>query len=61
MNKKERERMAAGVRRGVSRRYGFRQCSYFNYKVEGGFYFCLFFLEKHSRLSVKPMYADDLL
>ncbi len=61
MNKKERERMAAGVRRGVSRRYGFRQCSYFNYKVEGGFYFCLFFLSKHSHLSVKPMYADDLL
>lgn len=52
--------MVADARRGVSRKYGFRQSSYINFKVEGGYFFCLYFLTDKSKLTVKPMYADDL-
>lgn len=52
--------MSADARRGVSRRYGFRQSSYINFKVEGGYFFCLYFQADEVRLTVKPMYADDL-
>lgn len=44
----------------MSRKYGFRQSSYINFKVEGGYFFCLFFLTGEARLTVKPLYADDL-
>ena len=52
--------MIADVRRSVSRKYGFRQSSYVNFKVESGYFFCLYFLTGDVRLTVKPMYADDL-
>ena len=52
--------MLADARRSVSREYGFRQSSYINFRVEGGYFFCLFFLTGEARLTVKPMYADDL-
>lgn len=51
--------MVADARRDVSRKYGFRQSSYINFKVEEGYFFCLYFLND-VRLTVKPMYADDL-
>ena len=51
--------MIADARRDVSRKYGFRQSSYVNFKVEDGYFFCLHFLND-VRLTVKPMYADDL-
>ena len=44
----------------MSRKYGFRQSSYINFKVEGGYFFCLYFLTGEAHLTVKPMYADDL-
>ena len=59
MNNREYQKMIADVRRGVSRKYGFRQSSYVNFKVEDGYFFCLYFLND-VRLMVKPMYADDL-
>ncbi len=40
----------ADARRSVSRKYGFRQSSYINFKVEGGYFFCLFFLDVEARL-----------
>lgn len=52
--------MVARVRRSVSRKYGFRQSSYINFKVEEGYFFCLYFYNCEARLTVKPMYADDL-
>ena len=52
--------MVADARRGVSRKYGFRQSSYINFKVEGGYFFCLYFHTNEAKLTVKPMYADDL-
>lgn len=52
--------MSADARRSVSRRYGFRQSSYINFKVEDGYFFCLYFGADEVRLTVKPMYADDL-
>lgn len=52
--------MIADVRRSVSHKYGFRQSSYVNFKVESGYFFCLYFLTGDVRLTVKPMYADDL-
>ena len=52
--------MIADVRRRVSRKYGFRQSSYINFKVVDGYFFCLYFLAGEAQLNVKPMYADDL-
>lgn len=60
MTDKEYQKMIADARRSVSRKYGFRQSSYINFKVEGGYFFCLFFLTGEARLTVKPLYADDL-
>lgn len=60
MTDKEYNKMIADVRRSVSRKYGFRQSSYVNFKVESGYFFCLYFLTVDVRLAVKPMYADDL-
>lgn len=60
MTDKEYRKIVADVRRSVSRKYGFRQSSYINFKVDGGYFFCLSFLTGEARLTVKPMYADDL-
>ena len=59
MTDREYQKMRADARRGVSRKNGFRQSSYINFKVEDGYFFCLYFLTD-VRLTVKPMYADDL-
>ena len=59
MTDREYQKMIADVRRDGSRKYGFRQSSYINFKVEDGYFFCLYFLND-VRLTVKPMYADDL-
>ena len=60
MTDKEYRKIIADARRSVSRKYGFRQSSYINFKVEGGYFFCLFFLTGEARLTVKPLYAYDL-
>lgn len=60
MTDKEYREIIADARRSVSRKYGFRQSFYINFKVDGGYFFCLFFLTDEARLTVKPLYADDL-
>lgn len=60
MTDKEYKKIIADVRRSVSRKYCFRQSFYINFKVDGGYFFCLFFLTDEARLTVKPLYADDL-
>lgn len=60
MNSRKYQKKLADARRSVSRKYGFRQSSYINFKVENGYFFCLYFLTDEARLTVKPMYADDL-
>ena len=45
---------------GVSSKFGFHQSSYINFKVEGGYFFCLYFHTNEAKLTVKPMYADEL-
>lgn len=60
MTDKVYRKIIADARRSVSRKYGFRQSSYINFKVDGGYFFCLYFLTGEVRLTVKPMYADDL-
>lgn len=60
MTDKEYRKIVADVRRSVSRKYGFRQSSYINFKVDSGYFFCLSFLTDEARLTVKPLYADDL-
>ena len=52
MNSKEYNKMVADARRSVSRKYGFRQSSYINFKVEGGYYFCLYFHTDEAKLTV---------
>ena len=60
MKSKQIQKIAADVRRSVSRKYGFRQSSSLNFKVDSGYFFCLSFLTDEARLTVKPLYADDL-
>ncbi len=60
MTYKEYNKKVADARRSVSRKYGFRQSSYINFKVEEGYFFCLYFFVDEARLTVKPMYADTL-
>lgn len=60
MTHKEYKRKIADARRSAGRKYGFRQSSYINFKVENGYFFCICFLTGEARLTVKPMYADDL-
>lgn len=60
MTDKEYRKIIADARRSVSRKYGFRQSSYINFKVESDYFFCLYFLADEARLTVKPLYADDL-
>ena len=60
MTDKEYRKIIADVRRSESRKYGFRQSSYINFKVDGGYFFCLFFFTGEARLTVKPLYSDDL-
>lgn len=38
MTDKEYQKMIADARRSVSRKYGFRQSSYINFKVEGDYF-----------------------
>jgi len=49
-------------RRIVSKKYGWKQHSFINWKVEGGYYFYLRHLNCYSGafLYVKPLYIDDL-
>ena len=49
-------------RRIVSKKYGWKQHSFINWKVEGGYYFYLRHLNCYSEatLYVKPLYIDDL-
>ena len=52
--------MLDATRREVGREHGFRQSSYINFKIDKGYFFCLYFSLEDARLEVKPMYADDL-
>lgn len=66
MKSKALKKTAADLRRNVSRGHGFRQSAYINFKVDGGYFFCLYFFANGSavpneaKLTVKPMYADTL-
>lgn len=60
MNKREYRKITADARRIVGRKYGFRQNSYINFKESQAYFFCLNFLNNEVKLTVKPMYADDL-
>jgi len=50
------------IRKSVSKKYGWKQSSYINWKVEGGYYFYLEHINCYSEatLYVKPLYIDDL-
>ena len=50
------------IRKNVSKKYRWKQSSYINWKVEGGYYFYLVHLNCYSEatLYVKPLYIDDL-
>ena len=60
MNSREHNKIVADARRSVSCKYGFRQSSYINFKVDGGYFFCIYFLTNEAKLTVKPMYSDTL-
>lgn len=60
MTDKQYQKIVADARRDAGRKYGFRQNTYINFKVEQGYFFCVYFQTDEARLTVKPMYADDL-
>ena len=61
MTKKEFQKIDDAARRIVSKKYGWRQSSYLNWKVEEGYIFILFHCEpKEAFMEVKPLYFDDL-
>ncbi len=59
-NVKKQQKIIADIRRRIGREFGFRQNSYINFRSESGYFFCIYFLSATVRLTVKPMYADDL-
>ena len=60
MTRKELKKKIADERRRQGRKYGFRQSAYINFKVESGYFFCIYNFSGNFKLTVKPMYADDL-
>ncbi len=60
MTRKELKKKIADERRRQGRKYGFRQSAYINFKVESGYFFCIYNFSGNIKLTVKPMYADDL-
>ena len=50
------------IRKNVSKKFGWKQSSYINWKVKAGYYFYLEHLNCYSEatLYVKPLYIDDL-
>jgi len=57
LNKKD-----TSIRKNVAKKFGWKQSSYINWKVEGGYYFYLVHLNCYGEatLYVKPLYIDDL-
>ena len=57
LNKKD-----TSIRKNVAKKFGWKQSSYINWKVEGGYYFYLvhFNCYGEATLYVKPLYIDDL-
>ena len=56
LNKKD-----TSIRKSVSKKYGWKQSSYINWKVEAGYYFYSIHLySDEATLYVKPLYIDDL-
>ena len=58
----ELDKKDTSIRKNVSKKFGWKQSSYINWKVEAGYYFYLEHLNCYSEatLYVKPLYIDDL-
>lgn len=59
MTQKEFDKINNAARRSAAKALGWKQRDYINWRVEQGYFFCLFDLNP-ARLEVKPLYADDL-
>ncbi len=55
MTRKELKKKIADERRRQGRKYGFRQSAYINFKVESGYFFCIYNFSGNFKLTVKPM------
>ena len=68
MKGREIETIANDIRRAVSKTYKYKQSGYINWKIEGGYFFCLNAALLYDRkthficpvLEVKPVYMDDM-
>ena len=61
MTKKDFIKVDDAARKTVAKKYGWRQSSYLNWKVEKNYYFSFLHLQtKDASLEVKPLYFDDL-
>ena len=57
----ELDKKDTSIRKSVSKKYRWKQSSYINWKVEGGYYFYLIHINCcEATLYVKPLYIDDL-
>ena len=68
MKGREIETIANDIRRAVSKTYKYKQSDYINWKIKGGYFFCLNAALLYDRkthficpvLKVKPVYMDDI-
>ncbi|MCR5534206.1 MAG: hypothetical protein K6F47_03385 [Bacteroidaceae bacterium] len=61
MTKKDFQKLDDAARRNVAKKYGWRQSSYLDWKIEEDYIFFLFHCEpKDAWIEVKPLYFDDL-
>lgn len=59
--RKDLDKRETTYRKSVSKKYGWKQSSYLNWKIEGGYYFSLFHCKLEDVwLEVKPLFVDDL-
>lgn len=55
------KKMEKVYRKQVSKKYGWKQSDYINWKIVSGYYFCLYHCKlEDAFIEVKPLFVDDL-
>ena len=55
------EKIEKAYRKQISKKYGWKQSDYINWKIISDYYFCLYHLSlENAYIEVKPLFVDDL-
>jgi len=62
---KDLEKTEKEILKRIARQYGWRQSDYIEWRIESGYFICLYvglyaYVLKEIRLTIKPLYIDDL-